>query len=95
MKHNMIEWDIEELAYRAMGKTVAQTDDQINNGDIDQAIFDKYEISWETYVKIVKDLIPFTSVVQSSFRGETIQGFVDPVEQRLIVKQVFTQNEDR
>ncbi len=91
----MIEWDIEELAYRAMGKTVAQTDDQINNGDIDQAIFDKYEISWETYVKIVKDLIPFTSVVQSSFRGETIQGFVDPVEQRLIVKQVFTQNEDR
>jgi hypothetical protein len=34
-----IEWDIEELAYRAMGKTDKQAEEAINDGDIVQSYF--------------------------------------------------------
>jgi len=57
-------WDVEELAYRAMGNTSEETDKQINDGDIDEAIFDKYDCSFETYCQIVEDLIKFTPVFE-------------------------------
>lgn len=37
-----IEWDIEELAYRATGKTEAEAEKAINDGDIDEAIHEAY-----------------------------------------------------
>ncbi len=81
-----IEWEIEELAYRAMGHTQEQAEDQINNGDIDDAIYDKYETSFETYCQIVKDLLPFTPKVKSALSNESFNAFVDPNEPRCIVR---------
>ena len=81
-----IDWDIEELAYRAMGKTESETDEEINNGDIDDAIFDKYEISFEQYCSIVKDLIKFTPLVSSPLTQTNFHAFVDVEQQRAIVK---------
>lgn len=81
-----IEWDIEELAYRAMGKTQEQAEEEINNGDIDDAIHAKYEVSFESYCAIIKDLAPFLPKVQSSLSGETFAAFVDSEENRAIVK---------
>ena len=81
-----IEWEIEELAYRAMGKTEAEAEAEINNGDIDDAIYEKYETSFETYCEIVKDLLPFTPKVQSALSNESFNAFVDPNEPRCIVK---------
>ena len=81
-----IEWEIEELAYRAMGKTKEQTDEAINNCDIDDVIYDKYEINFETYCEIVKDLLPFTPKVQSALSNESFNAFVDPNEPRCIVR---------
>lgn len=81
-----IEWDIEELAYRAMGKTESEAEKEINTGDIDSAIHDKYGCDFETYCSIVKDLIKFTPLVQSPLSGENFHAFVDVEQQRAIVK---------
>ena len=81
-----IDWDIEELAYRAMGKTDEEAEKEINDGDIDQAIYDKYDCSFETYCEIVKDLIKFTPLVGSQLTGKKFHAFVDIEQQRAIVK---------
>ena len=81
-----IDWDIEELAYRAMGKTDDEAEKEINDGDIEQAIFDKYEIGFEQYCAIVKDLIKFTPLVSSPLSGTNFHAFVDVEQQRAIVK---------
>ena len=82
----MIEWDIEELAHRAMGKTEDEAEEEINNGDIDQAIFDKYEISFEQYCKVVKDLLPFTVPITAAISKTKFYAFVDNKQNRAIVK---------
>lgn len=83
-----MDWDIEELFYRTTGKDSDQTDEAINNGDIDDAVFEKYEISFDTYCSIVKDLLPFTPKVQSGLTNQTFNAFVDHDENRAIVKGV-------
>lgn len=82
----MIEWEIEELAYRAMGKTDEEAEKEVNDGDIDQAIYDKYGCDFETYCKIVKDLIKFTPLITSSLTGKIFHAFVDVEQQRAIFK---------
>ena len=77
-----IEWDIEELAYRAMGKTEEEAEKAINDGDIDEAIFKKYEISFEQYSQVVKDLLPFTPQIQGGITGDLFHAFVDVKQQR-------------
>lgn len=81
-----IEFNIEELAYRAMGETEEGAEKQINEGDIDNAIYMKYETDFETYCKIVKDLLPFTQPIESPLSGNKFHAFVDNKKQRAIVK---------
>ena len=81
-----IEWDIEELAYRAMGKTDDEASEEINDGDIDNALYERYEVSFEQYSDIVKDLLPFTPQIQGGITGELFHAFVDIKQQRAIVK---------
>ena len=81
-----IEWDIEELAYRAMGKTLEEAEAAINDGDIDEALLEKYEIGFDQYSQIVKDLLPFTQKVRSALTGKWSHAFVDVKEGRSIVK---------
>lgn len=81
-----IDWDIEQLAYRAMGNTEDEAEIAINEGDIDEAIFEKYEISFEQYCKVVKDLLPFTPQVRSGLSDNLFHAFVDVEQQRAIVK---------
>ncbi len=78
-------YDIEELAYRAMGKTEEETDALIDNGDIDDAVYEKYDCSFDTYCQIVTDLIRFTPIVVSPLTGTEFHAFVDAGQQRAIV----------
>ena len=82
-----IEWDIEELAYRAMGCNEEEAEENINNGDIEIAIEEKYGIDFETYCEIIKDILPFTPQVHSGIEGNLYHAFVDVKKQRAIVKQ--------
>lgn len=70
-------WDVEELAYRAMGYSENETDDFINaNNDIDETLYDKYEISLEQYEKIVKDLIKFTPIMTTVITKKKVHVFM-------------------
>lgn len=71
-----IEWDIEELAYMAMGKTEKETEAAINDGDIDESIFEKYDTSFDIYCEIVKDLLPFTPKIKAGISGNIYHAFV-------------------
>lgn len=81
-----MDWDIEELAYRAMGKTEEEAEKAINDGDIDEALYEKYEISFEQYRAIVKDLLPFTPQIKAAISGTLFHAFVDVKQSRAIVK---------
>lgn len=81
-----IEWDIEELACRAMGMSQEQAGEAINSGDIDQALYDKYGMNFEQYVNVVKDLLPFTPQVRSALSGNAFHAFVDTEKGAAIVK---------
>ncbi len=80
-------WDIEELALRATGLSSEAAEEAINdNVDLDEVLYDAYEISFEQYQKIVNDLLPFTSVVQTGLTGTKYHAFVDSTEQRIITR---------
>lgn len=81
-----IEWDIEELAYRAIGMSASEAEDAINNKDIDEVLDKKYGVDFPQYCGIVKDLLPFTPRIQTAISGKLINAFVDNEEQRAIVK---------
>ena len=82
-----LDWDIEELAGYAMGKTEDGVEKMINDSTVDDELFDKYEIDFETYVKIVKDLLPLTPQVKAGISGDIYNAFVDTKNMRMIVKQ--------
>lgn len=82
----MNSWDIEELAYRAMGKTDAEAEDAINNCDIDDVVYEKYDCSFESYCKIVSDLVKFTPTVKCALTGKLFHAFVDSEQRRTIFK---------
>ena len=78
-------WDIEELAYRAMGKTKKETDEAISDGGIEDAVYEKYECSFDTYCTIIRDVINFTPLVESTITNNKYHAFVDE-QQYAIVK---------
>ena len=84
----MIDWDIEELALRALGHSAEKVEQLINEScDTDELIGKKYEgVTLEQYTAIVKDLLPFTPQVQSAIAGNNYHAFVDAKEMRSIVK---------
>lgn len=82
-----LDWEIEELAGYAMGKTETEVERMINNSGIDEYLFEKYEVDFNTYSKIVRDLIPFTPVVKAGISGDLYNAFIDVKNQRMIVKQ--------
>lgn len=82
-----VEWDIEELAGYVMGKSEEEVEEMINNSDTDDKLNEKYGIDFDTYCSIVKDLLPFTPVVQAGISKNHFNAFILAKEQRMIVKQ--------
>ncbi len=84
----MDDYDIIELAWRSMGKTDEEAEKAMeNDDDIEQAIFDKYDCSFETFAAITKGLVVFTQPLQSPVTRELFQAFVDPDQHRAIFKK--------
>lgn len=85
-----IEWGIEELAGLAMGKTEDETEQMINDSTVDDELYERYEIDFETYVAIVKDLLPHTPVVEAALSGTKFNAFVTKENNRMIVRKEFS-----
>jgi len=80
-----LEWEIEELACLACGKSEEETDNIINSACVDDMLYEKYEVSFDQYFAIVKDLIKFTSITETALLKTKCQGFINGNE--FIVKQ--------
>ncbi len=65
-------WDVEELAATILGLDEATAD----SNAIEQALADRYEISFENFQEIVEALMPLTLPAKAAISGEWFQGFV-------------------
>ena len=76
-----VNWlEVEELAVAVLG----MDEDNYDSDDVEQALYDRFEISMESFHKIVEALVPFAVPVQAGFSADRFQGFVK--DGALIVK---------
>lgn len=85
-----MDWEIEELACYAAGNSESETEEIINNGRIDDLLWDKYGIDFECYKKVVKDLLPLTPVITTALLGKKYHAFVRG--NLIIVRQEFDED---
>lgn len=64
-------WETEELAAAILGM-----DEESDSSEIENAFFDKFEVSLEQFHSIVIALTPFTIPAVAAISGESFQGFV-------------------
>lgn len=68
-----MDWmETEELAVAVLGLD----EDTANSDTIEQAVFDKWEISMEQFQEVAGALIPFTIPAKAAISGEAFRGFV-------------------
>ena len=68
-----IDWiDAEELAAK-----LCELDYDYDSDAVEQALFDKYEISFDKFHKLICDLAPMYEVGQSPLSGKKSRGFAD------------------
>jgi len=80
--------DAEELAV-----VVLRLDENTADSDfIEQAVFDKFEISMEQFQHVAEALMPFTIPAKASISGESFNGFVK--DGSFICKQPVTPRAD-
>lgn len=82
-----IEWDIEELACRALGLSEEATNLHVDGLGVESLLKTNYGIDVETYSEIVQDLLQFTSVWKDPHTGKKYHAFVKdghPIVSKLI-----------
>jgi len=79
------ELDIEDLFYHVLVKTEEEVEDLLNEGDIEEEVSKKYNVSFEQYCNIVLDLLPFTVPFLGLDKNQ-YHAFVDHGKRRAIVK---------
>jgi hypothetical protein len=87
-----VNWmDAKELAEHILDMEESDSD------DVEQAIYDKFECSMETFEDIVGHLLPLVDKMQSPISGVMYRGFSKPIGDNMrcwIVKDEVTQNKD-
>lgn len=63
--------EVEELAIAVLG-----LDDDADMGTIEQALYGRFEITFEAFESLVKALMPFTTTNRTRLTGEERHGFV-------------------
>ena len=69
-------YDIEELACYILNLDEETAD----YNEVEQAIYDKFECSLETFQSIVGHLLPMADSVKSGLSGEVYRGFSIPLD---------------
>lgn len=83
----MIYYEVQELACAILG---INYDDLVNEGresEIEEKLYEKFEISMEQFFNIVEALLPFTPIVQAALTGNMYHAFTNNKECLMIVKQ--------
>jgi hypothetical protein len=77
-----IDWiDAEELAAK-----LCELGDEYDSDAVEQALFDKYEISFDKFHNLICDLAPMCEVGQSPLTDERFRGFADVASQCWIAR---------
>jgi len=67
-----LDWfDVEELARAILG-----LDSETDSNDTEEALYEKYEVSSESFHKIVEDLILLTPPAKTALGGRIVHGFM-------------------
>ncbi|WP_279084139.1 hypothetical protein [Kluyvera ascorbata] len=66
-------FDIEELLSAMYGITDEQRNDDF---DFDELCYEKFEIGFEEFMKIISVLLPLTPVVESALSGKKYHAFI-------------------
>jgi hypothetical protein len=84
-----LDWDIEELAGYALGKTEDQVDEMINNSTCEDELYERYGVDFVTYCSIIQDLLPLTPIVKTAITGHAFHAFVvhEKGHSRIIIRQ--------
>ena len=82
-KYNFSYWDIQVLSAMMCGKTRTEAE-EMETEDVEQLVFDNFDVSQEQLEKIVEVLAMFTIPVRTPLGGKLTQGFVS--EDVFIVK---------
>lgn len=57
--------------------------------EIEDKLYEKYEIDEENFEKLLSDLVKLTPVVKTALGGQEVQGFVDTEKQMFLYKQEY------
>jgi hypothetical protein len=75
------DYDAEELAAK-----LCELGDEYDSDAVEQALFDKYEISFDKFHNLICDLAPMCAVGQTVFGGKMSRGFADVESQCFIAR---------
>lgn len=82
-------WDTQELACAILGLNYDDLVDEGRENEIDEALYEKFEISMEQFENIVEALLPFTPVVKAGLSGKMYHAFVNEKEGLMLVKKEY------
>ena len=71
----MIYWDVQELACKMLNLDYDTLVDEGREYEIENAIYDNFEIGMEQFYDIVKELIRFTPVLSSALTDTRFHAF--------------------
>lgn len=80
-------FEVEELACAMFGLDYDTLVDEGREREIEETLYNKYEIGIEQFVELIKDLLPFTPIVNSELQGKCYHAFVDKNMSLMIVKK--------
>jgi len=75
------DYDAEELAAKLLGFSEDYEPDEV-----EQKLWDVYEISMDSFHRLISDLAPMCEVGQSPITGEKFRGFADVASQCWIAR---------
>ena len=79
--------DAQELACAILGMDCDELVNEGRDSEIEDSLYEKFEIGMEQFCDIVKALLPFTPTVKAGMSGDMYHAFVNEKEGVMIVKQ--------
>lgn len=80
-------YDAQELACAILGMDCDELVNEGRDSEIEDSLYEKFEIGMEQFCDIVKALLPFTPTVKAGMSGDMYHAFVNEKEGVMIVKQ--------
>lgn len=83
-------WDeIEELACSMLGKDYDTIVDNYGESTIYDMFYDEYNITFEDFEHLLKDLVKFTNPWMSPITGKIYQGFIVPENNNGLMRAII------